>query len=275
MWTPGGVSAALCPVNFSWRTNVRCARHNYLFCSNVKMSWYPCILTCRSPNKKILSNNLLLKFSTFTSQRPYPIYLLHHKELIMSADGLNTAASSFTPAGGHSEQMDDSFAHYAQMMDDIEAEVEAEDDLAVQVPGAIDTSALPAHLAHHAAEFWFPECRNCACCNGYKHGCTCCPTNGGVCKCSGVGSLRPAPPGNAATVGSGAGGGGKPPCKFFQSPGGCRFGDGCRFAHNWWCIDLTISTRAYVLQYTLFPFSKARAWRGKVYICSESVMGLD
>jgi hypothetical protein len=28
-------------------------------------------------------------------------------------------------------------------------------------------------LSPHAAEFWFPECRNCACCKGFKHGCAC------------------------------------------------------------------------------------------------------
>eukprot|EP01035_Chromulina_nebulosa_P037910 gene37910-51193_t len=33
-------------------------------------------------------------------------------------------------------------------------------------------------LSPHAAEFWFPDSRNCPCCKGYKHGCNCCSTPG-------------------------------------------------------------------------------------------------
>jgi len=29
-------------------------------------------------------------------------------------------------------------------------------------------------LTKYANEFWFPECRNCICCEGFKHGCKCC-----------------------------------------------------------------------------------------------------
>ena len=37
-------------------------------------------------------------------------------------------------------------------------------------------------LSVHAKEFWFPECRNCPCCKGFKHGCDCCV--GGVDTCA-------------------------------------------------------------------------------------------
>ena len=37
-------------------------------------------------------------------------------------------------------------------------------------------------LSVHAKEFWFPECRNCSCCKGFKHGCECCV--GGVDTCA-------------------------------------------------------------------------------------------
>ena len=37
-------------------------------------------------------------------------------------------------------------------------------------------------LSVHAKEFWFPECRNCTCCKGFKHGCDCCA--GGVDTCA-------------------------------------------------------------------------------------------
>eukprot|EP00970_Alexandrium_tamarense_P003813 scaffold624_cov206-Alexandrium_tamarense.AAC.15 len=125
----------------------------------------------------------------------------------------------------------------------------------------ISTTSLPSHQANHAAEFWFPECRDCTCCNGFKHGCGC----GGLCVCSGgkkkvdvTGGHQNAnafvPAGTNTTHGGnqyggggrgyndrgygaggrgsgGGGGGGKTPCKFFQM-GSCRFGDTCRFSHS-------------------------------------------
>lgn len=39
-------------------------------------------------------------------------------------------------------------------------------------PGAMPTTQSGA-LDRLANEFWFPECRNCPCCKGYKHGCKC------------------------------------------------------------------------------------------------------
>ncbi len=38
-------------------------------------------------------------------------------------------------------------------------------------PGAVPSQN--GVLSPQAAEFWFPESRNCPCCNGYKHGCSC------------------------------------------------------------------------------------------------------
>ena len=35
-------------------------------------------------------------------------------------------------------------------------------------------NSLGGKLSTHAAEFWFPESRNCTCCKGFKHGCECC-----------------------------------------------------------------------------------------------------
>ena len=51
------------------------------------------------------------------------------------------------------------------------------------------TSYLPAgampvgkdgNLSALAGEFWFPECRDCVCCQGFKHGCACCKNNGAL-----------------------------------------------------------------------------------------------
>lgn len=49
----------------------------------------------------------------------------------------------------------------------------------------LPAGAVPSQngvLSKHAAEFWFPECRNCPCCKGFKHGCSCC--NGGTNTCT-------------------------------------------------------------------------------------------
>jgi CCCH-type zinc finger len=61
---------------------------------------------------------------------------------------------------------------------------------AAPAPRSTGGSYLPAGavprqngvLSAHAKEFWFPECRNCSCCKGFKHGCDCCA--GGVDTCA-------------------------------------------------------------------------------------------
>lgn len=59
---------------------------------------------------------------------------------------------------------------------------------AANSPPRPKAQAPPAHQHHHqhqpaahsahAAEFWFPECRSCSCCQGFKHGCPCVKTAG-------------------------------------------------------------------------------------------------
>ncbi|KAG7361188.1 zinc finger domain containing protein [Nitzschia inconspicua] len=191
----------------------------------------------------------------------------------MYSKGLNAGAASFTPnVGGASaapavpEQdpgaREDSFSEYAEMMDNIEDAMEdSHEGSPPESPPAVTANSsmapqtsLPPHLQKHAQEFWFPECRDCTCCNGFKHGCRCAPSNGGTCVCAGAGTI-PAP--SAAPVpaasgrsyqemsghnnnnsfagrgrGRGAGGRGRVPCKFFFSQGGCRYGDNCTFSHQ-------------------------------------------
>jgi hypothetical protein len=110
-------------------------------------------------------------------------------------------------------------------------------------------------LSPHAAEFWFPECRNCPCCKGFKHGCPCrIPATQwapAVDTCTDPRCLDPnappppepvAPPAGAAHVSSyytveapsassSATAAPGDMCKFESSPGGCRFGAACRFQH--------------------------------------------
>jgi CCCH-type zinc finger len=181
----------------------------------------------------------------------------------MASNHLNAGAASFTPGGPPAAATgmipDDSFSAYMDFVDDIH---DAMDDDAIDddasnegftepppLPISESVSGLPPHLAKHASEFWFPESRDCPTCQGFKYGCrasndgicpTCCP--GGV-----VGgppsSLKPQGPSNQSRVPPGGGmqgrgrdgrdrnGVDKAICKFFRSPNGCRFGDGCRFLH--------------------------------------------
>lgn len=80
-----------------------------------------------------------------------------------------------------------------EAMADMQAEFDKDDDAqesssapaspnaaASRVPprsrAVIPEGAMPSRngvLSQHAAEFWFPECRNCPCCKGFKHGCAC------------------------------------------------------------------------------------------------------
>jgi hypothetical protein len=209
--------------------------------------------------------------------------------------GLNAGAASFTPtvvgathsppssptfaeAGDASAvaavparnagMREDSFNEYSEMMDNIENAMEDEGHIGVapESPAAptdnhnhnaAPQTSLPPHLQKHAQEFWFPECRDCSCCNGFKHGCRCAASNGGVCFCA-TGGTPLALTAAVATTGGGGpahsyagrginnhsvsggrgrgrgsgGGRGRVPCKFFFSQGGCRYGESCTFSHH-------------------------------------------
>lgn len=73
-----------------------------------------------------------------------------------------------------------------EMLDEIEAEMEKSP--IVKTGGAyVPAAAVPRQngkLSQFAGEFWFPECRNCPCCKGFKHGCDCCKTGNGVDTCT-------------------------------------------------------------------------------------------
>ena len=79
----------------------------------------------------------------------------------------------------------------------------------------LPSGAVPSQngvLSSRAAEFWFPECRDCSCCKGYKHGCDCCRTGKLQCFCTGDNTM-------------------KKPCQYFKN-GYCRSGDKCQFSHS-------------------------------------------
>lgn len=111
--------------------------------------------------------------------------------------------------------------------------------------GAMPTSQN-GKLSEHAAEFWFPECRECQCCKGFKHGCNCvkqdsfiaCQHETCIIDPSHVGqkvsaSPRRPPSSSPRNLQRSNSGGSRGPnvCKFESMPGGCRFGSNCRFQH--------------------------------------------
>lgn len=118
------------------------------------------------------------------------------------------------------------------------------------VPSAAVPTLENGKLSTHAAEFWFPESRDCQCCRGFKHGCPC--TKAGFIACQIPGcvlevhraKMKPteasprgaAPPNNfsprhAAPSNPHANPDSNVACRFEMSPGGCRFGTTCRFKH--------------------------------------------
>lgn len=123
-------------------------------------------------------------------------------------------------------------------------------------------SSLPSHIAKDPG-IWYPECRDCPCCHGFKYGCVCISSNMGVCRCV---SDALGVPNEISTVSIGRhkvchqqsmfqrnsteltspkmtrrrGSGSsayrnkqsKGPCRFFFSASGCRHGDACPFDHT-------------------------------------------
>lgn len=120
----------------------------------------------------------------------------------------------------------------------------------------VPASAMPSQngkLSSHAHEFWFPECRNCTCCKGFKHGCGCCKNGVDTCRAAGcvdgvyesqVSAELASRPNNTASAPAASGPAPTSPvakptapaatetCKYEKSPGGCRFGAACRFTHT-------------------------------------------
>jgi hypothetical protein len=130
----------------------------------------------------------------------------------MTSKSLNAGAATFTPGGSNKDAAaattsigaaatssspseasynHDSFLEYAEMVETIEDIMDEESEHSPTVtlaPPSIETG-LPPHLVNHAAEFWFPDSRDCTCCKGFKFGCKCVTVDGGgVCKYCGSGA---------------------------------------------------------------------------------------
>lgn len=130
-------------------------------------------------------------------------------------------------------------------MDELEKLMES---TATPSKGVVPAGAVPTEqsgrLSSHAAEFWFPECRECACCRGYKHGCDCVKKEKFIACQAATCNIDPAHKDQKLTEDTmpqqrGDNNSGRRStsdnasnmCRFEQSPGGCRFGASCRFRH--------------------------------------------
>jgi hypothetical protein len=134
-------------------------------------------------------------------------------------------------------------------MEELERMMGGESDQNVSSAGrSIPMGAAPSHngvLSAHAAEFWFPECRNCACCKGFKHGCDCRRNGSTVCTApncmEGAAAQPPISNSNPSSQSSTfnpttvfrANATAPTPiiCSFFLQ-GYCSFGDSCRNIHE-------------------------------------------
>jgi len=135
------------------------------------------------------------------------------------------------------------------MTDDDLDELEDEFIEEVTTAATLPSGALPTlnngKLSAHAAEFWFPESRDCECCRGFKHGCPCTKAGFVACQIPGcvmeehrakmktVESVPRSAPTISLKVGPAAGGDdSNTACRFELSAQGCRFGATCRFRHS-------------------------------------------
>jgi hypothetical protein len=94
-----------------------------------------------------------------------------------------------------SETSRDSFDEYKAVVDDFHKRMDLDSERR-QHAGAtsgkhatredeqnLNSGSTHSNHSHHFAEIWYPECRDCPCCRGFKHGCSCVATNNGVCMC--------------------------------------------------------------------------------------------
>lgn len=76
-----------------------------------------------------------------------------------------------------------SFDEYTTIVDNLNGRMSPESE--EKLDDARDNPAVSngEKIKSHYAGIWFPECKDCRCCQGFKYGCHCGPTNNGVCVC--------------------------------------------------------------------------------------------
>jgi len=100
----------------------------------------------------------------------------------MTTGKLNAKATSFVPSTAASqENFEDSFTEHMNVMKSIDDAMDASLTKGLHHDQSISMPGIPRNMVRHAAEFWFPESRDCSCCKGFKHGCGCAVSHNGVC----------------------------------------------------------------------------------------------
>jgi len=124
-------------------------------------------------------------------------YLYDYEDYEVSSQEVRVAMAQQSQEGMHQLLQG---GHYDdQINSDIEAEMDKDQEMA-DMEGLVvamnEASGVRVGSRGHgggggfgssAHEYWFPECRDCGCCRGYKYGCVC--VQGGVspmCKCTTV-----------------------------------------------------------------------------------------
>lgn len=134
-------------------------------------------------------------------------YLYDHEDYEVSSQEVRVAMDQQSQEGMHQQYQQGQHGHGYyddQINSDIEAEMDRDQDM-TDMEGLVvamnGTSGVRAggsgigggrgggggDIGSSAHEYWFPECRDCGCCRGYKYGCVC--VQGGVstmCKCTSV-----------------------------------------------------------------------------------------
>ena len=132
-------------------------------------------------------------------------YLYDYEDYEVSSQEVRVAMDQQSQEGMHQQyQQGQHVQGYFddQINSDIEAEMDRDQEMA-DMEGLVvamnETSGVRAGgrgnggggggggIGSSAHEYWFPECRDCGCCRGYKYGCVC--VQGGVstmCKCTSV-----------------------------------------------------------------------------------------
>jgi len=210
--------------------------------------------------------------------------------------GLESGATTFRPKGENnldktvdktdifdtterSETSRDSFNEYKKMVDKFHeglgsyseqyrcARVSSGNHAVIDDENMTSTrvhSSLPSQIGKYAAEIWYPESRDCRCCQGFKYGCACITMNRNVCRCvSGISDdvsvvtmnsydiwyqqlqsqaqclpielqFNPKERRRSKRLSSAEDRHEKTsaPCRFFFSAAGCRYGDKCTFSHT-------------------------------------------
>jgi hypothetical protein len=212
-WFPESRSCVCCN---GFKHGCRCTKENKLSACK------ECAGACANPSELPQPN------SSFIVTPPPAIADPHKKGNELDEDERNLAElDKEIGLGDYDDDQDE---------DDFDEEVPTDEK-----PGVIPSGAMPVNqsgrLNEHAAEFWFPNCRDCTCCKGFKYGCPCTRERSflacqdATCNIDAnekdVKSSKPntpksakSPSGSAATL-----------CRFESAPGGCMNGANCRFRH--------------------------------------------